>query len=193
MGRWPRILPGQHLLKQQADPGRPVRGADPLPAWSPKDQQPEIERRALDGEALLAQGGTREWSFILILFVRSKNGELSIHMDDSASVPELTEFESELAKLAIILDSRFSQFSSVDITTDISKGSLLEDVLSRIYDSFQRIIPYDRIGCALLGFVQRDFLCRPAVENNSDVDLLQSVALENARTVSGCALASIPT
>ena len=85
-------------------------------------------------------------------FIRQiQNGELSIHMDDSASVPELTEFESELAKLAIILDSRFSQFSSIcDITTDISKGGLLEDVLSRIYDSFQQIIPYDRIGCALL-------------------------------------------
>ena len=85
-------------------------------------------------------------------FIRQiQDGDLSIHMDGSASVPELIEFESELAKLAIILDSRFSQFSSIcDITTDISKGGLLEDVLSRIYDSFQRIIPYDRIGCALL-------------------------------------------
>lgn len=81
-------------------------------------------------------------------FIRQiQDGDLSIHMDGSASVPELIEFESELAKLAIILDSRFSQFSSIcDITTDISKGGLLEDVLSRIYDSFQRIIPYDRIG-----------------------------------------------
>ena len=85
-------------------------------------------------------------------FIRQiQDGDLSIHMDDSTSEPELIEFESELAKLAIILDSRFSQFSSIcDITIDISKGGLLEDVLSRIYDSFQRIIPYDRIGCALL-------------------------------------------
>lgn len=89
--------------------------------------------------------------FYLNIIRQIQDGKLSIHMDDSANIPELSEFESELTKLASILDNRFSQFSSIcDITTDISKGSLLEDVLSRIYDSFQQIIPYDRIGCALL-------------------------------------------
>lgn len=94
----------------------------------------------------------REKLDLYLSFIRQiQNGDLSVHIDNSSDIPELTEFESELAKLAIILDGRFSQFSSIcDITTDISQGDLLEDVLSRIYDSFQRIIPYDRIGCALL-------------------------------------------
>ena len=93
----------------------------------------------------------KKLEFYLNIIRQIQDGELSIHMDDTASEPELTEFESELTKLAVILDNRFSQFSSIfDITTDICKGGLLEDVLSRVYDSFQRIIPYDRIGCALL-------------------------------------------
>ena len=36
-----------------------------------------------------------------------------------------------------------------EISTEISKGSVLNDVLNRIYDTFLKIILYDKIGCAL--------------------------------------------
>jgi len=80
-----------------------------------------------------------------------QNGELSIELNRSPDSSGLAEFESELVKLVSVLDTKFAQISCIfDITTDISQGGLLEDVLCRIYDSFHHIIPYDRIGCALL-------------------------------------------
>jgi len=33
---------------------------------------------------------------------------------------------------------------------DINAGLLLEDILEKVYEDFQELIPYDRISCALL-------------------------------------------
>ena len=64
---------------------------------------------------------------------------------------EEAQFEEELQGLARWLEARFTEFSCLqELTTEIIQGSLLEEVLARIYDAFERIIPYDRIGCALL-------------------------------------------
>lgn len=78
-----------------------------------------------------------------------------------SSIPELAEFEVELESFAHYIAAQFSQFTHIcDIATDISRGGLLEDVLNRIYDTLQQIIPYDRIGCALI---------------NDDGDMVESI------------------
>ena len=38
----------------------------------------------------------------------------------------------------------------IDLTQQVNSGLLVEDVLQHIFDSFRTIIPYDRLGCALL-------------------------------------------
>ena len=57
----------------------------------------------------------------------------------------------DINELAAVLGQRFSELSSIQsIAESVEAGLFLDDILDRVYASFQRIIPYDRIGCALL-------------------------------------------
>jgi diguanylate cyclase (GGDEF)-like protein len=57
----------------------------------------------------------------------------------------------ELMRLARVLERRFQEASKIiEISDAISAGLLLDDVLDRVYESFASVIPYNRIGCALL-------------------------------------------
>lgn len=56
-----------------------------------------------------------------------------------------------LAELGHALELRFAQMRAVSrVTAQINAGLLLDEVLDRVYDSFRPLIPYDRIGLALL-------------------------------------------
>jgi len=57
----------------------------------------------------------------------------------------------ELMRLAGVLERRFQEASKIiEISDAISAGLLLDDVLHRVYETFASVIPYNRIGCALL-------------------------------------------
>lgn len=57
----------------------------------------------------------------------------------------------ELRALGVWLDKQFEQVRALsDVTAQINAGLILDEVLNHVYDSFQRIIPYDRIGVSLL-------------------------------------------
>lgn len=56
-----------------------------------------------------------------------------------------------LSDLSHSLESRFAQLQQiVRVTERINSGLLLDEVCDHIYESFSSIIPYDRIGVALL-------------------------------------------
>ena len=77
--------------------------------------------------------------------------QLSLSFPKDTDIEPILDFESEFIQLAAWLDVRFDEFNKIqEISTEINKGSVLDDVLNRIYDTFHIIIPYDRIGYALI-------------------------------------------
>lgn len=64
---------------------------------------------------------------------------------------EIGKLGHELNGLAQALKKRYNESVRVrEISEEITVGLFLDDVLNRVYTSFQSIIPYNRIGCALL-------------------------------------------
>jgi len=64
---------------------------------------------------------------------------------------EIGRLGQDLYELAKELERKFAEtFKIRKISEEITAGLFLEDVLIRIYTSFREVIPYDRMGCALL-------------------------------------------
>jgi diguanylate cyclase (GGDEF)-like protein len=64
---------------------------------------------------------------------------------------EIGKLGQDLNGLAQELERKFSEAIKIrEISEEITAGLFLEDVLNRAYDSFRPVIPYDRMGCALL-------------------------------------------
>jgi len=60
-------------------------------------------------------------------------------------------FGCELAQLGNWLENRFEEFRKFqELSVEIGSELFAENVLDRIYETFNKLIPYDRIGCALL-------------------------------------------
>ncbi|MFH1605050.1 MAG: GAF domain-containing sensor histidine kinase [Pseudomonadota bacterium] len=67
------------------------------------------------------------------------------HSDDIGHLGEA------LRELAQTLDRRFQEFKMLaHVTEEINAGLVLEEVLNRVFETFRPIIPYNRIGFALL-------------------------------------------
>ncbi|MCB1051178.1 MAG: diguanylate cyclase [Acidobacteria bacterium] len=80
--------------------------------------------------------------------LRSEN--FSIELNPS-SENDLSELDLELVRLAGWMEQRFEEFYRLqEATSEMAKGQFLEEVLDCIFEGFERIIPYDRIGCSLL-------------------------------------------
>jgi diguanylate cyclase (GGDEF)-like protein len=76
--------------------------------------------------------------------------DFDIHFDVTPSNAYFAQFESDLLAFSKWMKLRFDENDKVrNIIAEISKGSGLNDVLLNIFESFDEIIPYDRIGCAL--------------------------------------------
>lgn len=66
----------------------------------------------------------------------------------AAPVQPLSEGLNELSDW---LRARFNEFMTLlEISSELNKVMLLDDILARIYTFFQEVIPFDRIGCALI-------------------------------------------
>ncbi|WP_162909602.1 ATP-binding protein [Aggregatilinea lenta] len=80
-----------------------------------------------------------------------QQGEYEIDLPISAGNDELGQLASALRDLSQSLKTRDEEFQRIDqITTRINEGLLLDDVLENVYDDFRELIPYDRIGFALI-------------------------------------------
>ena len=78
-----------------------------------------------------------------------QGGDFSV--DIPAGGDELGELGQELQRLARRLEQRFHEFQTLAaVTEEINAGLVLDEVLERVFDSFRPIIPYNRIGFALL-------------------------------------------
>lgn len=72
--------------------------------------------------------------------------DLPVGSDD-----ELDALGVAMLDLGYTLESRFREMRALSkVTEKINAGLLLDDVLEHVYESFRSILPYDRIGFALL-------------------------------------------
>ncbi len=64
---------------------------------------------------------------------------------------EIAVLGVELAELGQLLDKKFREMERLlQVTEKINSGMVLEDILNHVYESFRDLIPYHRIGLALL-------------------------------------------
>ncbi len=98
-----------------------------------------------------------------------RSGDFSISFPQPTSDTCLLDFENELIQLAAWLEVQFEECHRLlVISADISQGNLLNEVLEHIYDAFQKVIPYDRIGCALISDDDDTVTAHWAKTNNPD-------------------------
>jgi diguanylate cyclase (GGDEF)-like protein len=85
---------------------------------------------------------------------------------------EAAALGSQLVALARALDQRLEESRRLlQIAEQVEGGLFLEDVLTRIYESFRPVIPYDRIGCALLSDGNRTLTARWARSESQHIKL----------------------
>jgi hypothetical protein len=79
-----------------------------------------------------------------------QGGNFSVDIPVGSS-DQVGELGQALQNLAQMLDGRFHELEMLaTVTEEINAGLVLDEVLGRVFDSFRPIIPYNRIGFALL-------------------------------------------
>jgi signal transduction histidine kinase len=84
------------------------------------------------------------------ILLRLSRGELGVAIPD-IDVRTASDIVFFLSELAHALDQRNHQRRKLEqITTNINAGFTLQDVLEKIYGEFREVVPYNRIGMALI-------------------------------------------
>lgn len=72
-------------------------------------------------------------------------------MDNPIQNKETTEIWNRLNEVGNAIEKKFLEVGTLaKITQQINKGVILDEVLDNVYESFKDLIPYDRIGFALI-------------------------------------------
>jgi diguanylate cyclase (GGDEF)-like protein len=80
-----------------------------------------------------------------------RDGDFTRPIPVDAEAGPISELGLELKALSEKLAQHFNELSRMHyVTTKINSGIFIHDVLDCIYDNFHKIIPYDRIGYALI-------------------------------------------
>ena len=70
---------------------------------------------------------------------------------DGPAADELDRLGGALSSLGAALERKFAEANAlIRLGEKVNAGLVLEEILDQIFDSFQSIIPYDRIGCSML-------------------------------------------
>ncbi|MBI3755144.1 MAG: hypothetical protein HY265_03160 [Deltaproteobacteria bacterium] len=85
---------------------------------------------------------------------------------------EIGKLGHELNELAIELERKFDEAIKIrEISEEITAGMFLDDVLNRAFDSFHSVIPYNRMGCALLNDEKREAVAYWAKTDTPNISL----------------------
>lgn len=75
----------------------------------------------------------------------------SLRANNQSAPESVQNLSRELNELGQWLRARFNELMKLlEISSELNKVLLLDDILAQIYTFFQDVIPYDRIGCALI-------------------------------------------
>ena len=101
--------------------------------------------------------------------MRDGRFDLSAPVDHNDEIGRLGR---DLNELAQELERKFNEASKIrEISEEITAGLFLEDVLNRTYGSFRTVIPFNRIGCALLHDENRELTAHWAKTDATKVKL----------------------
>jgi len=79
------------------------------------------------------------------------DGQFRVEVHPAMPGDDVDELGASITRLAETLDRRFSEMRKISVITEkINAGLLLDEVLEFVYTDFASVIPYDRIGFALL-------------------------------------------
>lgn len=99
-----------------------------------------------------------------------KAGNFSVDIPQGHT-DEIGQLGNALQELAKTLDQRFQEYQMLAyVTEEINAGLVLDEVLNRVFETFRPMIPYNRIGFALLE--ENDTIAR-ARWARSDADRLR--------------------
>jgi diguanylate cyclase (GGDEF)-like protein len=88
--------------------------------------------------------------------------------------PQVAGLQVEVLKLAQELERKFTEASKMRrIAEHVAAGVFLDDLLDRIYESLRSVIPYNRIGCALLSDDNQMVVSYWARSDSTEVKLLK--------------------
>ncbi len=102
-----------------------------------------------------------------------RDGHYDIEISTGAH-DEIAELGEALKVLAIAMKTQSEQADKLaEINRKINEGLLLEDVLDQVYDSFFALIPYDRIGFALLDADKQSVRAHWARSEATEIQILK--------------------
>ncbi len=100
-----------------------------------------------------------------------ESGDFTVELP-TASDDDIGALGDALQRLGLAVERKFHELHRLrEVTEHISSGVLLDEVCDHVYDAFSELIPYDRIGLALLDSDGRMLRARWARSELGDLSL----------------------